>query len=107
MPKRTFNRKSMSFEFNKKQNDQSVTHNLRSVLKQPNNLRPGRKPKGILKGSFSVVAPEFWNDIDADIKTSNSRRELKGKVKRKLLESYKEKVECQNPRCPDSRVHKE
>ena len=95
------------FEFNKKQNDQTVTHNLRSVLKQPNNLRPGKKPKGILKGSFSVVAPEFWNDIDADIKTSNSRRELKGKVKRKLLESYKEKVDCHNPRCPDSRVHKE
>ena len=70
-----------------------------------NNIRFGTKPNFQMKTSFSAVATKLWNDTDESIQNSASRKELKGKIRRKLLGTYKSKVSCQNPRCPDRQSH--
>ena len=88
-----------------KQNDQVMAHNLRSVQNRPKNVRYVTRPNLQRKISFPFVASKFWNNTDENIQSSASRRELKGKIRRKLLGTYRKKVPCQNPRCPDQQSH--
>ena len=45
--------------------------------------------------------PRIWNDIPVEMKSINSKRLFKTKIKSRMLELYVLPDECTNPNCPD------
>ena len=82
-----------------------ATHNLRSHLSDPLNLRlPVMKSK-VGSNSFCIKGANIWNKLPNELKTIESKSSFKCRVKKHLLTSYSTKTECNNPRCPDRNHH--
>ena len=81
------------------------SYSLRSTSNNPLDVRENRHthlPRGI---GFTKIGPNIWNDIPPEIKALKSRDGFKNKLKNHIIKNYKDKVECNNPRCRDSKFH--
>ena len=62
---------------------------------------PIMNPGPVLKSSFPLKAPEFWNQLPNNLKNCSSKKEFRSKAKKHLLDSYNNIILCSNPLCSD------
>ena len=84
---------------------QSTSHNLRSHTADPLHLRTPLSRCKTSSNSFCFKGPQLWNNLPQEIKEIQSKSIFKSTLKRYLLNSYHETIECTNPRCSDRRHH--
>ena len=86
------------------QNDNNVKI-TRSVTNKPQNLKPLSYNSNRLKNNFQNIVTGIWNTLPENLQNAVSRKVFKASLKKSILDLYKEKVDCSNPRCFDMRFH--
>ena len=86
-------------------NQNAENLNLRSTSDRPNDLRLPPYKTAHAKTSFFVLTPILWNELPTDLKQRTTRKQFKTQLKQKMLNDYKDKVECVNPSCVDHASH--
>ena len=90
----------------KDQNLNNAQHELRSRTNKPDNLRLPAFSRTQVKSSFLCKTPDLWNALPENIQKSDNRRIFKTKLKKIILDSYGNLIDCKNPQCIDRRFHK-
>ena len=79
--------------------------NLRSHQSDPHRFRTPMARNKTSANSFCCKGPLLWNNIPKEIQEIESKNAFKNRLKKKLLESYNEKIDCNNPTCSDNKHH--
>ena len=85
--------------------EKNPVFNLRNHTQNPLNLKIPILKTRVGSNSFSIKGPTIWNGIPNEMKCINRRSNFKNAVKKKFLQGYNCKCECNNPRCTDKQHH--
>ena len=55
--------------------------------------------------SFPIKGPAYWNTIPQDIKSQPSKDLFRSHLKKHILNSYSQDIQCNNPNCTDFYCH--
>ena len=86
------------------QNDNNIKVTT-SVTNKPQNLKPLSFNSNWLKNNFQNIITGIWNTLPKNFQNATSPKFFKDSLKKSILDQYKEKVDCSNPRCFDTRFH--
>ena len=84
---------------------ESSDRNLRSHHSDPHHFRTPFAKYRTSTNSFCFKGPQLWNNLPKEIKDIDSKNSFKNRLKAKLLDSYNEKIDCNNPNCSDKKHH--
>ena len=84
---------------------ESSDRNLRSHHSDPHHFRTPFAKYRTSTNSFCFKGPQLWNNLPKEIKDIDSKNSFKKRLKAKLLDSYNEKINCNNPNCSDKKHH--
>ena len=87
------------------ENRSNNRYNLRGQSTSSTNLKPPIFKTRAGTSSFRVKGPAFWNSAPQDIKNIERKGHFKRELKKILLDRYKHKSNCTNPRCKDKQHH--
>ena len=88
-------------------NRESTHINLRSHDSDPNHIRNLASRTLVSTNSFSCKGPVIWNDVPREIQDVRAKHIFKYRLKRHLMNTYSDRIVCNNPRCTDRRHHHE